>query len=148
MATCPKCNKVLNYGDPEINLIDITFGKDVATAKIEIILKCTECETELKSFKFEDKESFKKLLKHKKTCPTLLNISDPKYKEESWDCEAYEPEAMDADDFPNDREIHYGYEMDVTIRCQYCKAESAEDGLIFKNSAAEKSFKDLSKKSK
>ena len=144
MAMCPKCNNEVKYGDPEINLLDIAIEKNLATARVEIILKCAVCETEIKSFEFEDKECFEGFLKHKKLCPTLLNPTAPKFKAESWECEAYEPEAMDADDFPKDGEIHYGYEMDVTIRCEYCKAESMEDGLIFKNSAAEKHFKDLS----
>ena len=146
MAMCSKCKKEVKYGEPEINLIDITIDKDVATATVEIILKCAECKTELKSFEFKDEENFKSYFKHKKSCPTLLKPTDAKYKAESWNCEAYEPEAMDADEFPTDGEIHYGYEMDAIIRCEYCKAESIEDGLIFKNSAAEKHFEDVAKK--
>ena len=146
MAICPTCNKDVKYGEPEFNLIDIAIEKNLATAKVEIVLKCAACETEIKSYEFEDDENFKGLIKHKKFCPTLLKPNDPKYKAEAWECEAYEPEAMDEDDFPRDDEIHYGYEMDVTIRCEYCKAESTEDGLIFKNSAAEKQFEDISEK--
>ena len=140
MAMCPKCKKEVEYGEPEITLIDIAIEENLATATVEIILKCAACETEIKSFEFEDAESVERFVKHKKFCPSLLKPTDPKYKAKSWECEAYEPEAMDADDFPRDGEIHFGYEMDVTVRCEYCKAESREDGLIFKNSAAEKHF--------
>ena len=57
MARCSYCNKLVSYGEPEIEVSDERVEDGVAMASVRVALTCAECGSEVKEANLDFEES-------------------------------------------------------------------------------------------
>ena len=127
---CPDCNK-FNAGMPEINGTDIELDGDEVVAKIELVVNCTECGSELATmpdeFEFRTDIEIKHgthvcACGHEHECEGIIGESDINNE-----YEVQLDEATCEEDWVVEKKIKYA-EVSVTMIkvCPFCHEQGQE----------------------
>ena len=148
MAMCMKCQKEVEYGEPKF-LVNETYAdieQQAIGINIEMTLTCRECGEKLKSYTFDEIESFDfEDIQHEDDCPCLLEESDEEYQEESYSLDyniegTYAPSEIEVINTKEADGTYWGFCLPVTVKCEYCEAGYQEDQVCFEYSVSESEF--------
>lgn len=142
MARCSSCNKFVSYGDPEIELQDVTLNTHetggCVTVEAEVKLTCSDCSEAVKSATISAEQEFS----HECSPETKAEFEEsqkaagePPFNEESGeeftvDDEQPDCEATDRQQTtdrhgkpiknPRYRRQYYGFTTTVEVKCNRC----------------------------